>query len=285
MGVRMEKIEGYVEHIIYRNAENGYTIMNVVCDGEEITCKGPLQYIDEGEMIVMEGEYEEHALHGIQFAIQSYQLKAPEDKVSMERYLASGAIRGIGAALAARIVRRFKDDTFRIIEEEPERLKEVKGISERMARDIAEQMEEKKDLRQAMIFLQQYGISTTLAVRIYEKYGPQIYAIMKENPYKLADDINGIGFKIADEIAIKAGIHTDSDFRIKSGLLYVLYQSGTEGHTYLPKNILVGKTKELLGLEETNIEKHIMDMVIDRKLILKEYGQEIHVFSNLNYHT
>lgn len=281
----MEKIEGYVEHIIYRNAENGYTIMNVVCDGEEITCKGPLQYIDEGEMIVMEGEYEEHALHGMQFAIRSYQLKAPEDKVSMERYLASGAIRGIGAALAARIVRRFKDDTFRIIEEEPERLKEVKGISERMARDIAEQMEEKKDLRQAMIFLQQYGISTTLAVRIYEKYGPQIYAIMKENPYKLADDINGIGFKIADEIAIKAGIHTDSDFRIKSGLLYVLYQSGTEGHTYLPKNMLVGKTKELLGLEETNIEKHIMDMVIDRKLILKEYGQEIHVFSNLNYHT
>ena len=181
----METLEGYVEHIIFRNTENGYTVMNVVADEEEITCVGSMQYIDEGEMIVMEGEYEEHVLHGIQFAIQSYQLKAPEDKVSMERYLASGAIRGIGAALAARIVRRFKDDTFRIIEEEPERLKEVKGISERMARDIAEQMEEKKDLRQAMIFLQQYGISTTLAVRIYEKYGPQIYAIMKENPFRI----------------------------------------------------------------------------------------------------
>ena len=281
----MEKLEGYVEHIIYRNAENGYTIMNVVCDGEEITCKGGLQYIDEGELISMEGEFEEHTLHGMQFAIQKYELKAPEDTVSMERYLASGAIKGIGAALAARIVRRFKEDTFRIIEEEPERLKEVKGISERMARDIASQMEEKKDLRQAMIFLQQYGINTTLSVRIYEKYGQEIYRIMKENPYKLADDIHGIGFKIADEIAIRAGIHTDSDFRIKSGLLYVLVQAGNDGHTYLPKQVLLEKTKELLGLSDTGIEKHIMDMVVERKLILKEEDEEIHVFSNLNYHT
>lgn len=281
----MEKLEGYVEHIIFRNAENGYTIMNVVCDGEEITCKGGLQYIDEGELISMEGEFEEHTLHGMQFAIQKYELKAPEDTVSMERYLASGAIKGIGAALAARIVRRFKEDTFRIIEEEPERLKEVKGISERMARDIASQMEEKKDLRQAMIFLQQYGINTTLSVRIYEKYGQEIYRIMKENPYKLADDIHGIGFKIADEIAIRAGIHTDSDFRIKSGLLYVLVQAGNDGHTYLPKQVLLEKTKELLGLSDTGIEKHIMDMVVERKLILKEEDEEIHVFSNLNYHT
>lgn len=281
----MEKLEGYVEHIIYRNAENGYTIMNVVCDGDEITCKGSMQYIDEGELISMEGEFEEHSLHGMQFAIRSYELKAPKDTVSMERYLASGAVKGVGAALAARIVRRFKEDTFRIIEEEPERLKEVKGISERMARDIAEQMAEKKDLRQAMIFLQQYGIQTTLAVRIYEKYGPQIYSIMKENPYRLADDINGIGFKIADEIAIKAGIHTDSDFRIKSGLFYVLTQAGNDGHTYLPKSELIEKTKALLLVDDVDIEKHIMDMAVDRKLILKEEEKEIHVFSNLNYYT
>lgn len=281
----MVKLEGYVEHIIFRNTENGYTVMNVVAEEEEITCVGSLQYIDEGEMLSMEGDYKEHTLYGKQFVIESYELKAPEDTVAIERYLASGAIKGIGAALAARIVRRFKEDTFRIIEEEPERLKEVKGISERMSREIAEQVEEKKDMRQAMIFLQQYGINTTLAVKIYEKYGLNIYSIIKENPYRLADDINGIGFKIADEIATKVGIHTDSDFRIKSGLVYVLVQAGNDGHTYLPKAELIAKTKELLGLGEVDIEKHIMDMVVDRKVIMKEERDGIHVFANLSYHT
>lgn len=281
----MEILEGYVEHIIFRNAENGYTVMNVVADGEEVTCVGSLQYIDEGEMLAMEGEYKEHSLYGQQFAIESYELKEPEDTVAIERYLASGAIKGVGAALAARIVRRFKEDTFRIIEEEPERLKEVKGISERMSREIAAQVEEKKDMRQAMLFLQQYGINTTLAVRIYDKYGADIYRIIKENPYRLADDINGIGFKIADEIAAKVGINTDSDFRIKSGLLYVLVQAGNDGHTYLPKEELLSKTKELLMLGEVDVEKHLMDMVVDRKLIIKEQDGQVHVFANLSYHT
>jgi exodeoxyribonuclease V alpha subunit len=281
----METLEGYVEHIIFRNTENGYTVMNVVAEEEEITCVGLLQYIDEGEMLKMEGEYKEHSLYGQQFSIQSYEIKEPEDTVAIERYLASGAIKGIGAALAARIVRRFKEDTFRIIEEEPERLKEVKGISERMSREIASQVEEKKDLRQAMLFLQQYGINTTLAVRIYDKYGADIYRILKENPYRLADDINGIGFKIADEIATKVGINTDSDFRIKSGLLYVLVQAGNDGHTYLPKDELLYKTKELLGLGEVDVEKHLMDMVVDRKLVIKEESGQMHVFANLSYHT
>lgn len=281
----MEILEGYVEHIIFRNGENGYTVMNVVADEEEITCVGVLQYIDEGEMLLMKGEYKEHSLYGQQFAIESYELKEPEDTVAIERYLASGAIKGIGAALAARIVRRFKEDTFRVIEEEPERLKEVKGISERMSREIAAQVEEKKDMRQAMLFLQQYGINTTLSVRIYEKYGADIYRIIKENPYRLADDINGIGFKIADEIAGKVGINTDSDFRIKSGLLYVLVQAGNDGHTYLPKDELLAKTRELLSLGEVDIEKHLMDMVVDRKLIIKEESGQIHVFANLSYHT
>lgn len=281
----MEILEGYVEHIIFRNGENGYTVMNVVADEEEITCVGVLQYIDEGEMLLMRGEYKEHSLYGQQFAIESYELKEPEDTVAIERYLASGAIKGIGAALAARIVRRFKEDTFRVIEEEPERLKEVKGISERMSREIAAQVEEKKDMRQTMLFLQQYGINTTLSVRIYEKYGADIYRIIKENPYRLADDINGIGFKIADEIAGKVGINTDSDFRIKSGLLYVLVQAGNDGHTYLPKDELLAKTRELLSLGEVDIEKHLMDMVVDRKLIIKEESGQIHVFANLSYHT
>lgn len=144
--------------------------------------------------------------------MESYAIKAPQDIVSIERYLGSGAIKGVGAALAARIVRRFKEDTFRIIEEEPERLAEIKGISERKAQEIAEQTEEKRELRQAMIFLQNYGISLTLAVKIYQTYQLDMYRIIQENPYKLAEDVTGVGFKIADEIAHKVGIHMDSRF-------------------------------------------------------------------------
>lgn len=207
----MEVLTGYVEHIIFQNAENGYTVLNLVNDGEETTCVGMCKGLDQGENIEAQGEYIEHPLYGMQFKINSYRVVIPEDKEGIERYLGSGAIKGVGAALAARIVKRFGDDTLRIIEEEPERLAEIKGISERKAMDIAVQIEEKKDMREALIYLQQYGISNTLAVKIFDTYGQELYGIMKENPYRLAEDINGVGFKIADEIAAKIGIHTDSD--------------------------------------------------------------------------
>jgi len=280
----VEIIEGYVENIIFRNSDNGYTVLNVVNDGEEITCVGSFHYIGEGELIEAEGDYTEHSLYGRQFQIQKYEIKVPQDAIAIERYLCSGAIKGIGVALAARIVRRFKSDTFRIIEEEPERLIEIKGISERKAREISEQMEEKKDLRKAMIFLQQYGISTTLAVKIYSQYGQNIYNIIKENPYRLADDITGVGFKIADEIASKVGIHTDSDFRIKSGILYVLLQAIGDGHTYLPEQVLLNKAEELLKVEQVHIQKHILDMVIDKKLIIKEKDGIKNIYSARYYY-
>ena len=197
----MEKLAGYVEHIIYRNADNGYTVLNLVSGEEEITCVGIFSAIAEGENIEASGDYTDHPTYGKQFKVESFEEKAPEDEEAIERYLGSGAIRGIGLALAARIVRRFKADTFRIIEEEPERLAEVKGISERKAMEISEQMAEKKELRQAMMFLTQYGISMSLAVKIYQEYGPKTYQVVQENPYRLADDISGIGFKMADEIA------------------------------------------------------------------------------------
>ena len=161
----MEKLAGYVEHIIYRNADNGYTVLNLVSGEEEITCVGIFSAIAEGENIEASGDYTDHPTYGKQFKVESFEEKAPEDEEAIERYLGSGAIRGIGLALAARIVRRFKADTFRIIEEEPERLAEVKGISERKAMEIADQVNEKRDLRQAMIFLQQYGITMNLAVK------------------------------------------------------------------------------------------------------------------------
>ena len=195
---------------------------------------------------------------------------APEDKVAVERYLGSGAIKGVGAALAARIVRHFGDDTFRVIEEEPNRLAEVKGISERKAREIAEQVEEKKDARDAMLFLQKYGISNTLAIRIYKQYGMGLYKIMQENPYKLAEDVSGIGFRIADEIASRIGIHTDSDYRIRSGILYTLLQAGAEGHVFLPEDMLLEKAADMLGLSTDQIEPQITNLAIDKKLVIKE---------------
>lgn len=280
----MERIEGYVDHIVFRNTDNGYTVMTVVSKGDEVTCVGMLQYIGDGELIEAQGHYTEHATYGRQFQIESYEIKAPEDAMAIERYLGSGAIKGIGVALAARIVRRFKDDTFRIIEEEPERLAEIKGISEKKAREISEQVEEKRDMRKAMIFLQKYGISTTLGVKIYKEYGQNLYQIIQENPYKMADDIDGVGFRIADEIASKVGIHTDSDFRIKSGILYSLLQASQEGHVYLPKEILFQRAGELLGIAPDLMDKHLMDMAVDRKVILKEADGKLLVYSASFYY-
>ena len=186
--------------------------------------------------------------------------------------------------MAARIVRRFKEDTFRIIEEEPERLAEVKGISERKAMEIASQVNEKRDLRQAMIFLQQFGITMNLAVKIYNKYGQEVYGILKENPYRLADDIEGVGFRTADDIAAKAGIRTDSDFRVRSGILYTLLQASGEGHTFLTQEELTAKTSELLGIDKDIIEKNYMDLSIERKIIMKQSGEQTQIYSASFYY-
>ena len=280
----MEKLAGYVEHIIYRNADNGYTVLNLVNGEDEITCVGIFSTIAEGENIEATGDYTDHPTYGTQFKVVSFEEKAPEDQEAIERYLGSGAIKGIGLAMAARIVRRFKEDTFRIIEEEPERLVEVKGISERKAMEIASQVNEKRDLRQAMIFLQQFGITMNLAVKIYNKYGQEVYGILKENPYRLADDIEGVGFRTADDIAAKAGIRTDSDFRVRSGILYTLLQASGEGHTFLPQEELTAKTSELLGIDKEIIEKNYMDLSIDRKIIMKQSGDQVQIYSSSFYY-
>lgn len=268
----MEELQGYVDHIVFHNADNGYTVLNLISDEDEITCVGIFPVVTEGEILLLHGEYTSHPTYGEQFQMKSYETKPPEDVLSMERYLASGAIKGIGVALAARIVRRFKNDTFRIMEEEPERLAKVKGISERMAMEISNQMVEKKDLRDAMIFLEKYGISTNLAVKIYQAYGQEIYSVIRENPYRMAEEVSGIGFKIADEIASRVGIRTDSDFRIRSGILYCLTGAATLGHTYLPREELLRYANQLLGVEPEHIEGHIMNLAMDGKVELKEEG-------------
>ena len=265
----METVKGYVEHIIFQNNENGYTVMNLMTEGSEIICVGMGKGLTQGENIAVQGEYVDHPVYGTQLKMASFQVVVPKDSIGMERYLGSGAIKGVGPALAARIVRQFGDDTFRIIEEEPERLAEIRGVSERKARDIAVQMEEKRDLRDALVFLQQYGISNALAVKIYETYGANLYGVMKENPYRLAEDIHGIGFRLADELAEKIGIHTDSDYRIRSGIFYTLLQTVGEGHCYFPMESLLERAGKLLGVAKEHIRPQLDNLMMDKKLVIK----------------
>ena len=281
-----ESVTGYIDHVIFRNEENGYTVMILKgVDGEEeLTCVGTFPVLTMGASVELTGNYIQHPVYGKQFQVSVLTEKMPEDAMAMERYLGSGAIKGIGAALAARIVRRFGKDTLHIVEEEPERLAEVKGISEKKAREIAMQVAEKADMRKAMMFLQKYGISLNLGARIYQKYGETVYSVLQENPYRLADDISGIGFKIADEIAYRIGIHTDSDYRIRSGMMYTLLQASRDGHVYLPKEELFQKSSELLGVDSSYMEKHLMDLSVDRKLVQKEKDGEILVYPTLYYY-
>lgn len=262
-------VEGFVENIVFRNEDNGYTVFDIKYKGEHVTCVGSISYINAGEFITANGEFVQHAIYDMQFSIKSYEFKTPDDEKSVRRYLSSGAIKGIGEKMAERIVNTFKEDTFRIMEEEPERLAEIKGISMTKAMDIAAQLVDKRDMRKAMIFLQDYGINMNLANKIYSHYGQNIYTIIKQNPYKLADDIDGIGFKIADDIAVKVGIRVDSDFRIKSGIFYILQQASMQGHIYLPMEELELGVKGLLLIDIPDIEKFIMDLVIDKRLVVK----------------
>lgn len=266
----MEKIKGYIDHFIYRNSENGYGVMVFISDGEEITCVGTFFDVDTGDTLEIEGELTEHPVYGEQIKVSSYEVSVPDDAESIERYLGSGAIKGIGETMARRIVKKFGADTFRIIEDEPERLAEIKGISERKARDIAIQLADKRDMREAMVFLAGYGISNTLSVKIFDKYGNQVYRIMKENPYRLADDIEGVGFKTADEIASRVGISVDSDYRVRSGILYTLLEAASDGNSYLPRKMLLSKSKELLKVEEDLIDTQIDNLMVERKLVLRD---------------
>lgn len=280
----METIKGYVDHIIYQNKDNGYAVLSMNVDDEEEICVGIFRGVDNGENLEITGEYVEHPSYGFQFKANSFKVVEPDDLLSMERYLGSGAIKGVGEALAKRIVKRFGKDTFRVIEEEPERLVEVKGISERIAQQITDQMIEKREIREAFLFLQKYGITNTLAVKIYEKYGMGMYGILKENPYRLAEDIQGVGFRLADEIAEKIGIRTDSDYRIRSGILYTLLQASLEGHMFLPMRVLVRRSADLLQVPEEAIRAQIQNLHMDHKVVVKKTTDEPEVYAFSYYY-
>jgi exodeoxyribonuclease V alpha subunit len=269
-GDDVHEVEGFVEHIVFRNEENGFTIFTIVYKGKEVTCLGTFGSLNEGEYLVARGGYETHPVYWKRFKVRTYTLKLPEDEQSIRRYLGSGAIKGIGAKTAENIVNYFGVDAFRIMEEEPERLAEVKGISIRRAMEIAGQVAGQRDMRKAMMFLQQYGISMGMSSKIYEQYGEQIYSILQENPYKLADDINGIGFRMADEIATRAGIRADSEFRIKSGILYALGQAAMNGHTYLPMDRLCADVGQLLLIDLPDMSVYIQELAMERKVVARD---------------
>ena len=280
----METLHGLVEHIVYHNENNGYTVLALMCQGDEVMCTGTMAMVNEGEYIKAEGDYVEHATYGRQFRIVSFSIEAPEDLFSIERYLGSGAIKGIGPALAGRIVKKFKEDSFRIIENEPERLAEVKGISERKAQEIYQQFHDKQDIRQAMMFLSKYGITTAYAVKIYNEYGSRLYDIIRENPYQLAEDVSGIGFRLADDIARKAGISPDSDYRIRSGVIYVLLQASMNGHVYLPVDELKRQAAEILEISEDGVDRQLMELSIDKKIIIKTIEDRSVVYASIYYY-
>ena len=266
-----ESVKGIIEHIIFRNEENGYTVLSLRSKGKELTLVGFFQSVNEGESIEAFGRFTSHVSYGEQFKVESYEIREPEGKEAVERYLGSGAIKGIGKALAARIVRKFGEDTLRILEEEPERMAEIKGISMKKARDIARQADAQRSQRAAMLFLQQYGVTLALGVKIYTKYGEDMYNILRENPYRLAEDIDGVGFKTADAIAAKIGIAADSEYRIRCGILYVLGLASGEGSVYLPEWDLTAKTADLLGVSDDDVERQIMSLAIERKIIIRNH--------------
>lgn len=274
MRKEVAELTGYVARVIFHNEENGYTVLSIESEGEEYAVTGTFPNIAEGEYLTITGELVEHPSYGPQFQMQSFRFSKPADREGMERYLGSGAIKGIGAALAGRIVKMFGEDTFRIIEEEPEQLAKVKGISEKKAMEIAGQVCEKREGRDAMIFLQQYGITMNLSARIYKKYGQDMYRVLRENPYRLAEDIEGVGFRIADEIALRAGVARDSKFRVQSGIVYTLQRASLNGHTCLPLEEMKQMAAELLGIQVEQIEQELMDIIIEKKIMVRSIVQE-----------
>lgn len=296
-------LEGIVSKIIYKNEGNQYVVFAVeTSDGEDETCVGYLSGIEEGMYIHAKGEYVTHPQYDMQFKVAEYEVKMPDDLLSMERYLASGVIKGVGEIMAKRIIKKFGTDTFRIMEEEPERLAEIKGISERKANEIGVQFIEKQEMREALMFLSEFGISPNLAVKIFSEYGQKMYSIIKKNPYQIAEDITGVGFKMADAIAMRAGIGMQSDFRVRAAIIYTLNQAIGLGHIYLPKPVLINWTRQLLeksndhredvyGYEDTSfvveeevIQTQLMNLQVEGKVVFRETEEGVIVYGQSFYH-
>ncbi len=260
------KITGEVEDIIYQNKDNGYTVFTLTTEDDEVTCVGTVPDIHSGEALEIRGSWTMHALYGRQVQVQYYEKAMPATAAGMEKYLSSGLIKGIGAKTAKRIVERFGEATFYVIEEKPDMLTEIKGISYDKAQKISEAFCEQHELRRAMMFLQGFDISPAYALRIYKKYKARTFEIVKNNPYRLADDVTGIGFKMADKMAASAGISADDPNRVKAAVKYVLNNAAGNGDCFLPKEKLIEECVELLELHPLAIENAIRELQVDSQI-------------------
>ena len=280
----MESLKGNVVETIFRNNENGYTVALLESENEVITLTGVFGTDIEGENIEVFGKRVKHQKYGEQFRVDLYNTILPTGLKQIENYLSSGLIKGIGAFTAKKIVEAFKEDTFDIIQNNPLKLTEIEGIGEKKADMIAKSFAEQADIKEIMMFLQSLSISTSYSVKIYKEYGKNTINLIKENPYRLSEDIYGIGFKLADKIASSLGVEKDSPYRISSGVKYVLSEYASKGHTYVPYNLLVNSSVNLLETSLENTEDEIRNMAFTDKIHIETINSEAVVYY-LPYHT
>lgn len=263
----MVEIEGTVESVIFRNEENGYSVIKLRYDKDLVSVVGTMPIISENIRIKVQGEWVIHPTFGQQIKLTTYEEIKPNTIEGIEKYLASGLIPGIGPVTAKRIVEKFGKDTLDIMEMNPERLTEVEGIGEKKAQRISESFVEQRELRSVLIFLQSYGITTNLGIKIYKRYGNETVKVVKENPYRLSDEISGIGFKTADKIARNLGVDLTSVYRIRSGIKYVLANCISNGHVYLPKLELLDECSKLLNIPPDLIENQIASLIESKDVV------------------
>ncbi|GAB4567671.1 MAG: ATP-dependent RecD-like DNA helicase [Anaerolineae bacterium] len=261
----MPELSGVIERITFHNEEDGYTVARLMPEGssEVVTVIGNMLGINVGESVRLRGQWTVHPQYGRQFKVESMETVLPATVEGLRRYLGSGLIKGIGPVTARRIVHHFGMDTLRIIDEEPDRLREVPGVGEKRVAMIQRAWEEQRQIKDVMLFLQANGVSTSLAVKIYKTYGDDAIAVVKNDPYRLARDVYGIGFLTADKIARNLGIAPDSPQRAAAGVAYVLSQLADEGHVYVPRDKLVQEASALLEIDEERIAAAIRDLVAE----------------------
>lgn len=268
----MEKIEGMISDIVFKNEDNGYVIAHLSNENNDVVIVGCMPTLTVGESIEVEGKWVNHKTYGTQFEVSSFMPVTPSSIEGIYVYLSSGMIKGIGEKMAKRIINKFGVDTLDIIQNSPQRLSEVEGIGTKKIEQIAKSYEDDRELRNIIIKLSPYGITPNFCLKIYKKYKNKAIDVISKNPYKLAEDVRGIGFKVADKIASNLGIDKYSKDRIMQGVLYTLNQSLASGHTYLPKDILVEETSKLLGIDK----EYVLDSILNLA-----YDQKIHIERNL----
>ena len=274
----MLSIEGVIEEIRFRNESNGYTVAKLNTSDGLVTIVGYAPFINLEETVKVEGEWLYHPTYGEQLSFTSISTVVPSTLKGIENYLSSGLIPHIGPKTAKRIVERFGLDSLEIIQYNPERLKEISGIGEKKLERIVEAYAEQRELRDIMVFLQQYGITVNYGIKIFKNYGRDTINIISENPYRLSEDIYGIGFKTADKIASKMGINKDSPYRIEAGIKYIIMEFAGNGHCYVPKEELIDNTSKLLDVEPNLIEEGIRNLGLRGSVHLITDSEDTYVY-------